>query len=227
MYAEDELLPISALQHLAFCERQAALIHVEGEWQENPLTVEGHGLHEKAHESEIEQRQGIFIVRGLRVRSLLHGLVGAIDVVEFSKIEGDETGCLLPGFSGRYQPYIIEYKRGRPKLDSCDEVQLCAQALCLEEMLGVAISESAFFYGQPRRRHAVSLSECLRNETKRMAERFHEMIRRQETPPPQSSPKCENCSLFEYCGPETPRERGVVSKYIAKMIDEVISEETA
>lgn len=227
MYSEDELLPVSALQHLAFCERQAALIHIEGEWQENALTVEGRGLHEKAHQADAEQRQGVYVARGLRIRSFELGLVGAIDVVEFSPVDREDKGTALPGLSGHYQPYIIEYKRGRPKLGRCDEAQLCAQALCLEEMLGVSLPESAFFYGQPRRRHTVSLSQDLREETKRLAVQLHEMVEGGKTPPPEFESKCHNCSLNDKCAPQLRREKGSVGKYLGKLITEVISEEAA
>ena len=128
MYCEDDLIPISALQHLVFCPRQCALIHVEQVWTENVFTAEGRGLHEKVHETEAESRPGVRIVRGLRLRSLELGLVGQADVVEFHV---DAGGAAVPGREGRYRPFPVEYKRGKPKIDVCDEVQLCAQAMCL------------------------------------------------------------------------------------------------
>ncbi|MEN8613803.1 CRISPR-associated protein Cas4 [Dehalogenimonas sp. THU2] len=228
MFTEDDLLPISALQHLAFCERQAALIHLEGEWQENKLTVEGHGLHDKVHEDDAEVRNGVRLVRGLRVRSLEFGLVGAIDMLELTPVDSAEAGGVaLPGLRGRFLPYIVEYKRGRPKLDHCDEIQLCAQALCLEEMLGASIAESAFFYGTPRRRHAVTLDMDLRAETGRLAVRLREIIDSGQTPPPEYAPRCQNCSLIDLCLPQAPRQEGSVSRYLKRTINEVTSEETA
>ncbi len=152
MYTEDDLIPISALQHLVFCARQAALIHIEGLWEENVLTIEGEQLHERAHDQESETTGDTRTVRGLRIRSLRLGLIGVADVVEFRRTEAPGKGAVLNGLPGLWQPYIIEYKHGKPKIDRSDEVQLCAQAMCLEEMLGVSIEESAFFYGKPRRR---------------------------------------------------------------------------
>ena len=133
MYSEDDLLPISALQHLAFCERQWALIHLEGVWAENQLTAEGRVMHDRAHEPGTESRGDIRISRGLRLRSLRLGLSGIADVVEFHRCgrPDDVDGVCLPGVSGSWAPFPVEYKRGRPKSGPFDEIQLCAQALCL------------------------------------------------------------------------------------------------
>ena len=227
-YTEDDLLPISALQHMAFCERQAALIHLEGEWLENKLTVEGHGLHDKVHEETVQTRDCVKLVRGLRVRSLELGLVGAIDMLELSPARAEENGSAqMPGLRGFFSPYIVEYKRGRPKLDRCDEVQLCAQALCLEEMLGASLPESAFFYGTPRRRHVITLDEDLRTETKHIASRLHKMMDSKRTPQAEYSPRCQSCSLVDLCLPQALRETGGVKLYLKRMIAEVSSEETA
>ncbi len=145
IYSEDDLFMISALQHYAFCPRQCALIHIEQAWLENRWTAEGRILHERVHEQEGESRAGVRIERGLPLRSLRLGLVGVADVVEFHP---------LPG--GGWQLFPVEYKRGKPKPDHCDEVQLCAQAMCLEEMMGVEVSQGALFYGKTRHRHDVA-----------------------------------------------------------------------
>src|SRR5579859_4686917 len=148
MYSEEDLLPISALQHLAFCERQWALIHLEGVWAENQLTAEGRVIHDRAHEPGTESRGDVRVSRGLRLRSLRLGLSGIADVVEFHRCgrRGDTSGkglvasgVALPSVSGSWAPFPVEYKRGRPKSGPFDEIQLCAQALCLEEMLGVPV----------------------------------------------------------------------------------------
>ena len=130
MFTEDNLLPISALQHLLFCERQCALIHLERAWQENRLTAEGRIMHERVHEGGDETRRDVRIVRGLRLRSLALGLVGIADVVEFHRAA---DGVAVPESAGTWRPFPVEYKRGRPKSEPWDAVQLCAQALCLEE----------------------------------------------------------------------------------------------
>ena len=199
MYSEDDLIPISALQHLVFCPRQCALIHIEQVWAENVFTAEGRGLHEKVHETEAESRDGVRIVRGLRLRSLELGLVGQADVVEFHE---DTGGAAVPGLDGRYRPFPVEYKRGKPKIDVCDEVQLCAQAMCLEEMLGASIPRGALFYGRPRRRKEVELTETLRQQTRDVAGQLHELLRSRQTPTAAYSKKCESCSLLERCLPK-------------------------
>src|ERR1700693_673793 len=149
LFSEDELLPLSGLQHLQFCERQWGLIHIEQQWEENRLTAEGRILHERVHEAGTEARPGVVIARGLYLQSLRLGLTGQADVVEFHQ---SEAGVELPGRKGWWRSFPVEYKRGRPKANSCDEVQLCAQTLCLEEMFGTAIESGAFFYGMNRRR---------------------------------------------------------------------------
>lgn len=192
MYSEPDLLPISALQHLAFCERQWALIHLEQQWSENRLTAEGRKLHERSDHGEDETRCGARITRGMLLRSLRLGLTGKADVVEFRRQEGDQP-----------QPYPIEYKRGRPKPGRYDEVQLCAQALCLEEMLGVAVPEGAIFYGQPRRRSTITFDAELRAETERLAARLHELSAARITPRARYEKKCDSCSLYSICLPKT------------------------
>jgi CRISPR-associated exonuclease Cas4 len=231
MYDESDLLPISALQHLAFCERQCALIHLEGLWAENRLTVEGHHLHDRAHQRETESRGDLRVARGLRLRSLRLGLTGIADVVEFHRLAGaDEGGHLpperapagvrLPGVGGFWQPKPVEYKRGRPKLGPYDEVQLCAQALCLEEMLGVEVRSAALFYGQPRERLEVALTQAVREQTERLAARLHELIGSGRTPTARYEKKCDSCSLLNLCMPKTTGARKSVDRYLWGMINE-------
>src|SRR6266567_7026185 len=143
MYDEEDLLPLSALQHLVFCERQCALIHIEGVWADNALTVEGSHLHDRVDEMgpRIESRGDLRIARGVALRSLRLGLSGRADVIEFHRVT--EGGVELAGVSGLWRPFPVEYKRGRPKRDRCDEVQVCAQARCLEEMLETAVPAGA------------------------------------------------------------------------------------
>ena len=170
MFAEEDLVPISALQHLAFCERQWGLLYLENQWQENRLTAQGRLLHQKAHGSGREFREGVLLTRGLRLRSLRLGLVGMADLVEFHPVEAG-AGVALPGLEGHFRPRPVEYKRGRPKPGDWDLVQLCAQALCLEEMLGVEIPRGDIFYGQPRRRLEVELDQGLRRRTEELCRR--------------------------------------------------------
>lgn len=224
MYDEDDLLPISALQHLAFCERQWGLIHLEGVWEENRLTVEGRHLHEKTDESETEVRGDLRIARGLRLRSLQLGITGKADVVEFHRVASpgeNPEGARLPGVPGVWRPVPVEYKRGRPKTDRSDEVQLCAQAFCLEEMLEVSIPLGALFYGKPRRRLDVPLDEGLRRETEALIARLHDLTRARKTPAGKYEKKCENCSLLSVCLPKATGGGRSARRYLSDIFAEI------
>jgi CRISPR-associated exonuclease Cas4 len=200
LYDEDDLLPISALQHVVFCERQAALIHLERMWSENAHTIEGTHMHGTAHEAGSLSRRDLRISRSLPLRSLRLGLAGVADVVEF-RCAAD--GCELSGIRGRWTPYPVEYKKGRRKKHNADAVQLCAQALCLEEMFAVRVVEGALFYGAARRRVAVAFDDDLRRATEKAAERFRAIFQSLVTPPPVWGPKCSQCSLIEDCRPRS------------------------
>jgi CRISPR-associated exonuclease Cas4 len=213
MFDEDDLLPLSGLQHLMFCERQWGLIHIEQQWQENRLTAEGRLLHERAHEAGAESRPGLRIARGLRLRSLRLGLAGQADVVEF---RSSENGLNLPEAEGFWRAYPVEYKRGRPKRDACDEVQLCAQALCLEEMFAAEIPAGALYYGAPRRRTEVAFDSALRARTEALAHRMHELYSSGTTLPAVYEPKCDNCSLVAICMPRLLAKPPAVARYLAR-----------
>ena len=208
MYSESDLLMLSALQHLAFCERQCCLIHIEQAWEENRFTAEGRILHERVHEQESESRGDVYIARGLKLRSLRLGLSGIADVVEFHRVE--TGGIALPGKKGLWLPFPVEYKRGKPKKKSCDEVQLCGQAICLEEMLGCRIERGALYYGSQHKRQDVVLGTVLREETERMAARLHELIAAGKTPVAVYEKKCDNCSLVELCMPKAGGKKDVL-----------------
>jgi len=234
MYAEDDLLPISGLQHLAFCPRQCALIHIERLWEENRLTAEGRVLHERVHSDENETRNDVRIVRGLRIVSRRLGLSGIADVVEFHRLSDDRltpnhvprqessatesdarSGCRLPDISGTWLPYPVEYKRGRPKKDDSDTVQLCAQAICLEEAFGVTIDRGMLFYGQTRRRVSVAFDQNLRARTTEMAMKFHKLVEEARIPAAKYSRACKNCSLLADC---QPNSRKSAANYLARML---------
>ena len=195
MYDEDQLLPLSGLQHICFCERQCALIHVEQVWLENRFTAEGRIMHDHVDSGKSESRGDVRIAFAVSLRSLRLGLVGKADVVEFHRetlSEGEDV----------WRPFPVEYKRGRPKKSNCDKVQLCAQALCLEEMLGHRIEAGALFYGKTRRRQDVDFKDDLRDETEQMANGFHALIEGRVTPKPVFDKRCPNCSFQSYCMPE-------------------------
>jgi len=218
-YTEADLLPISALQHLQFCERQCALIHLEQVWAENRLTIEGHQMHERVHEIGDEARGEIRIGHAVKLRSLRLGLIGVADVVEFRRTR-DPKGVVMAGAEGRWQPCPVEYKRGRPKPDVCDKVQLCAQAICLEEMLNASIPQGAIFYGKPRRRLEVPLDESLRHTCESTAERLHGLIQAGRTPPAIYSKKCESCSLKDACLPKTAGKHKSANDYLNRALNE-------
>lgn len=192
------LAPLSALQHLAFCRRQCALIHLEGAWAENVLTAEGRVLHERADSDAGERRRGVRIARALPLRSLALGLTGKADVVEFHPRKG-----------GPPVPFPVEYKRGRPKGTDADVVQLCAQALCLEEMLERPVPAGALFYGGTRRRLEVAFTPELRARTAGLAAALHALLAAGEMPAPEPGPKCRSCSLADACLPTRARGRSV------------------
>jgi CRISPR-associated exonuclease Cas4 len=212
MFSEDQLLPLSALQHLLFCERQCALIHVEGLWVENRPTTEGRHLHEKVHQGPGQSRAGLRIARGLPLQSLRLGLAGKADVVEFHPVD-DAHGWRAPP-----RPFPVEYKRGQPKRNDCDKVQLCAQAMCLEEMLGVQTPSGALFYGRTRRRLDVTFDPQLRRRTERAAERLHDLVARGRTPPARREPKCKNCSLLEICLPDATDNTRSAERYLRNLL---------
>ncbi len=215
MIPEEDLVPISALQHLLFCERQWALIHLEGAWAENRFTAGGRILHERVHGSEAETRRDLRVCRGLALRSLQWGLIGKSDVVEFYRLpEGLGAGVSLPGRKGRWQPFPVEYKAGKPKIEWCDEVQLCAQALCLEEMLGVAVPRGALFYGRPHQRTECDLGGPLRQETERVLGRLRELLEGRDRPRGRFDRKCESCSLADTCLPRLGRQPRSARAYV-------------
>lgn len=204
MYSEDDLLQLSALQHFAFCPRQCALIHIEQAWAENRFTAEGRIMHERVHEEGAETRKDVRIERGMALRSLNLGLTGKADVVEFHRQPDGKT----------WTPFPVEYKRGKPKPDDCDKVQLCAQALCLEEMLKVTIPSGALFYGRTRSRLDVTFDESLRRETESLALRAHDFLGAGKTPPPVYDKKCDTCSLADVCLPASMAKARSVRDYL-------------
>jgi len=222
MYNQADLLPIAALQHLAFCPRQWGLMYLEGIWDENRLTSEGGILHQKTDEDQTEVRSNIVIARGLRLRSLRLGLIGRADVVEFHLIDTNDSttpGIPVKGMPGRWLPLPVEYKRGKPKIDICDEIQLCAQALCLEEMLNTTIACGAIFYGEPRRRTEISIDENLRKSTIQHTNLLRELTEKGKTPQSNYGKKCHSCSLVNHCLPKALKSKRNVDRYLKQIYD--------
>jgi CRISPR-associated exonuclease Cas4 len=190
--AEFAPLPISALNHLVFCERRCALIHVEGVFEENVYTLEGTFAHETADTPGYQNEKGVRVERALPLYSRRLLLSGRADIVEFRR-----QGKLLI-------PCPVDYKRGAKHKWENDDVQLCAQALCLEEMLNVAVPSGAIFHGASRRRREINFTEALRRDTNAAIRRLHELIREARVPAAFYEPKCEGCSLKQICLPELP-----------------------
>ena len=203
MYDESDYIMLSALQHYQFCPRQCALIHIEQQWAENRYTAEGKVLHERADSNKSERLGSVRIVRTLPICSQQYGLSGQADVVEFHD-------------DGRVYP--VEYKRGKPKQDHCDEVQLCAQALCLEEMLTLKIESGALFYGQRRRRKEILFDAELRGLTQEIIDKTHQMIAGGKTPQAVYSKKCDACSLLGLCLPKSCDGDHSVKRYLSSML---------
>ena len=220
VYSDDELLALSLLQHIVFCERQCALMCNEQLWSDNQLTVSGSQLHRRVHGDapRREKRGDDIVVRELLLCSHSLGVTGKADVVEFHRVSSD--GVPIEGYDGQWQPYPVEYKHGKPKVDDCDRVQLCAQAICLEEMLGVCISEGAIFYGKVQKREQVILSDELRSLTSSSARRLHEMLRSGENPPATRHEGCDQCSIIGFCMPDVMRNRHKASEFMKAALRE-------
>jgi len=216
-YTPDELLPLSGLQHFLFCRRQWALIHIEMQWQDNVLTVEGKQLHERVDDPFfVETRHDVVISRSVPVASYTLGISGICDVVEFTR---SPEGVRLPGRQGCYLPAPIEYKRGRPKREPVDEAQLCAQAMCLEEMLSIAIPRGFLYYGRTHRREPVELTDELRRLVREAAAEMHAYMARGHTPRVKVSKACRACSLANICLPDMQARTVAATTYIRRQID--------
>jgi len=211
--AEDGLIPLSALQHYLYCPRQCALIHVEQVWAEDGATAEGRLMHDRVDHGPPDRRAGVRTVRGMAIRSFALGVAGKADAVEFHG-SGPEAAA-----------YPVEYKRGRPKAHRADEVQLCAQAICLEEMLGMGVPEGALFYGETRRRLVVDFDKDLRDLTAEVARSARAMIAAGETPRPHYAPGCKKCSLQDLCAPKVFEKSRKVASWLASQIEASLGED--
>jgi len=199
----DDLVYLSALNHYLYCPRRCALIHIEQLWSENIFTAEGKIMHERVDTGSPEKRRNVRLEFSMPLRSLRLGLIGKADVVEFHKVES------------KWFPFPVEHKRGKPKQDNSDKVQLCAQALCLEEMMNIEIPRGALFYGKTRRRQEVVLDKDLRMETEETAKKVHELIKSGVTPQPEFSKKCKSCSLVQVCMPKVCGKNLAAGNYLS------------
>lgn len=217
-YTPDDLLPLSGIQHFLFCRRQWALIHVEMQWQENGLTAAGRILHKKVDDPfDTEIRNGVLTARAVPVASYTIGLSGVCDVVEFTT---DPNGIALPGRAGTFLPAPVEYKRGKPKTDPCDEAQLCAQAICLEEMLVTHIPHGYLYYGETHHRTPVTFTPALRQLVHDMAAEMHQYLTRGYTPRVKTSKACRSCSLADLCLPNLQEKKPSARQYILSQLQQ-------
>lgn len=206
---ENDYLMLSGIQHFQFCKRQWALIHIEQQWEENVRTVEGQHLHQKADQPFIREKRGDkLIVRAMPVRSNELKITGVCDVVEFIR---DEKGVEISGSEGKYTAFPIEYKRGKPKLDDSDVLQLTAQAICIEEMLCCEVNLGYMFYNEIKHRVEVPLTEEYKLKVKTIAAEMHEYYDRRHTPKVKTGSFCKNCSLQNICLPKLMNKQSVKS----------------
>lgn len=217
-YSEDEYLMLSGIQHFVFCRRQWALIHIEQQWEENLRTVDGNIMHRNAHDSSFNEKRGdVIISRSMAVSSSKLGLSGECDVVEFHR---SDSGVELFGKNGRYMVVPIEYKRGEPKTDESDIMQLTAQAMCLEDMLCCEVPFGYLFYGETKKRVKVEITSDLRNRTKSIVEEMHMLYKRRHTPKVKRTKSCNACSLKNICLPVICGSRKA-SSYVKDVISEM------
>lgn len=217
-YKEDDFLQLSGLQHFRFCRRRWALIHIENLWADNFRTVDGSLLHQNAHDKDFRESRGdLQITRGMKVFSATLGVSGECDVLEFRRAA---AGIPLREKEGLWQPYPVEYKRGVPNERSGDALQLCGQAMCLEEMLGCSIPEGALYFGEIRRRVTIPLDEPLRQTVRTYLEEMHALYRRGYTPKVKPSRSCNACSLKDLCLPRLLRTKSVADYLAEAMGDE-------
>lgn len=216
-YREEDFLSLSGIQHFAFCRRQWALIHIEQQWQENLRTIEGQIVHEKAHDGySSEKRKDVVISRGMAVFSKTLGINGVCDIVEFHK---SLDGVTIFGREGLYRPSPVEYKRGKPKDGDYDALQLCAQAMCLEEMLLCNIPKGFMFYAEINRRQEIELSSELRDRVRDITNEMHMLYDRRYTPKVKPTKSCKACSLSGVCIPKLNKNISA-SKYIINNLAE-------
>ena len=211
-YSDDDLIQLSGIQHYAFCPRQFALAYIELQWTENLFTTEGKHLHERVDDPFLKDSgSDLTVWRSVNLVSYRLGFSGRADVVEFRRCK---SGISLPGKNGFWTPFPVEYKRGKPKPDERDEVQLCAQAICLEEMFETQVLEGALYYGEIRRRTVVPFPDRLRALVTNLAQEMHRLFDKAITPAPVFKPHCHSCSLFDVCLPKQMSNLKTVDNYL-------------
>ena len=214
---EQAFLRLSGLKHFVFCRRRWALVHIEQLWEENALTLDGHYLHERVHDAGFtESRGSVVLSRAMPIRSQNLHITGECDMVELHR---DPSGVPIHGREGTWRLYPVEYKRGKPDERGADEMQLCAQALCLEEMFVTDIPEGAVYYAQTHRRRNVIFTEKLRQQVRAALEEMHQLFARGYTPRAKMTRACKNCSMVNLCQPALSK-RLSASEYVRRVLEE-------
>lgn len=215
MYSEDDMLMLSGIQHYRFCPRQWALIHIEQQWEDNRLTIEGQILHKHVDDPFYRQKCGDYItLRSVNVASRELGLYGVSDAIELLPSSSCENTMGHPRYQGRWKPVVVEYKHGRPKKEEVDEVQLAALTMCLEEMYAIHIPYGVFFYGELRHRVEVDITDELRDIVRQCAKEMHEIYGKAVMPTAEYGRHCEKCSLQDICMPKISRNCTKVDTYL-------------
>lgn len=217
-YIDEELLALSGIQHFYFCKRQWALIHIERQWEENLRTAEGHLIHKRVDNPFfVESRGDVVISRAFPLVSYTLGFHGVADVIEYIR---SENGISLPNHEGLWIMQPVEYKRGKPKIDERDEVQLCAQAHCIEEMFGIPVDRGSFYYNEIRRRVSIQFSDELRDLVHSLSDEMHDLFKKGITPPAEKTRNCSLCSLQNICMPKLTKKNPSVRNYLRKHLRE-------
>ena len=203
---------LSSIQHYIFCPRQCALIHKEQCWAENYLTAKGDLFHSRVDSYPNEKRRGFRTEFSMPIYSSELGITGKTDIVEI-RYRNKEIREICP----------VEYKSGKPKHSTADEAQLCAQILCLEEMMGINIEIGYLYYGKTKRRIPIEISRSLREEVIHTAHRIHQVLQEEQLPPPIKKPHCQTCSLKEECQPDVSSKPKVVRNWINRVLDQEVS----
>ncbi|OON91538.1 MAG: CRISPR-associated protein Cas4 [Epulopiscium sp. Nele67-Bin001] len=217
MYDDYDFLMLSGLQHYAFCKRQWSLIHLEKQWEQNLFTVQGDNFHERAHDEALREKRGnILTVRGLKIKSHVLGITGACDIVEFHQAK---KGIRLYKYEGLWDIVPIEYKKGQSKISDVDRLQLCAQAMCLEEMMCHTVTDAYLFYGEMHSREKVELTTQLREQVVKLTAEMHTLYRKRHTPKVKPTKACPSCSLKDLCLPKLSKNLSA-KKYIQQYLEE-------
>lgn len=202
-WSDDDLIMVSALEHWSYCQRQCALIHVEQTFDENLYTLRGRTVHQQVDEVESVSERGVRVERAMSIWNKRLGLIGKADVVEFH----DDV------------PYPVEYKHGSRRQKEHDDLQLCAQAMCLEEMTGQSVPRGAIFHHKSRRRREVIFTPELRGQVEEAVTAIRWLLADKRLPPPVNDQRCEKCSLKESCMPQVIEEQGREKRLLANLFE--------